>query len=438
LFFTHMREIITLQIGQCGNQMGTEFWKSICNEHNIDNEGNLISNKDLNDRKDIFFYESDDSKFIPRSVLVDLEPRVLSQLSQIFNRENIFMPNEGGGAGNNWAHGYHLGRKHQEGVMDIIRREAEGCDALEGFFVCHSIAGGTGSGFGSMILEQIKEEYPKNYTQTYSIFPNNEESSDVVVQPYNSILTLQRLAEFSDSVIVMDNSALGRLTLDSLRLDTPTYKHINTLISTVMSASTSTMRFPGFTFSDFASIYTSLIPYENLKFIVPSYTPFTFETLSKVVRKTSCGDVMRRLLLPKTRLATYETLKTTSAISILDILTGVDDPAEVHKSVMKIMDRNLVSFVPWMQPLFNICLSKQKTGSSRVSGLSLLNTTGISHLLNKIVGQFDKLRNKKAFLDIYKKYDIEVETFDDCRENIMKVIEDYTSAELPSFDKPEL
>jgi len=36
--------------------------------------------------------------------------------------------------------------------MEIVRREAEGCDALEGFFVCHSIAGGTGSGFGSMKL----------------------------------------------------------------------------------------------------------------------------------------------------------------------------------------------------------------------------------------------------------------------------------------------
>lgn len=433
-----MREIITLQIGQCGNQMATEFWKSILNEHNLDSDGSILSNQDLNDRKDIFFYESDDNKFIPRSVLIDLEPRVLSQLSPVFNRENIFMPNEGGGAGNNWAHGYYIGQKHKDDVMEIVRREAEGCDALEGFFVCHSIAGGTGSGFGSMTLEQLRDEYPKNYTQTYSIFPNNEESSDVVVQPYNSILTLQRLYEFSDCVIVMDNTALGKLTLDSLKIDTPTFRHINSLIATVMSASTSTMRFPGYTFSDFASLYTSLVPLKNLKFVVPSYTPFTFESISKIVRKTSCGDVMRRLLLQKTRLATFENFKTTSAISILNILSGVEDASDVHKSIIKIMDRNLIHFVPWMQPIFNVCLSKQKSKASRVSGLSLLNTTGISHLLNKIIGQFDKLRKQKAFMDIYKKYGIEVENFDECRNNILGIIEEYNSAEHTSYQEPEM
>ncbi|WUR04036.1 tubulin gamma chain (TBG) [Vairimorpha necatrix] len=433
-----MREIITLQIGQCGNQMATEFWKTILNEHNINSEGSLISNTDLNDRKDIFFYESDDNKFIPRSILIDLEPRVLSQLSPLFNRENIFMPNEGGGAGNNWAHGFFVGQKHKEEALEIVRREAEGCDALEGFFMCHSIAGGTGSGFGSMIMQELKDEYPKNYTQTYSIFPNNEESSDVVVQPYNSILTLQRLYEFSDSVIVMDNTALGKLTLDSLRIDTPTFQHINSLISTIISASTSTMRFPGYTFADYPSLYSSLIPFKNLKFLVPSYTPFTIETLSKIVRKTSCGDVMRRLLSSKTRLATFESYKSTSAISVLNILYGVEDTTEIHKSVMKIMDRKLINFVPSMEPIFNIALSKQPSVLSKVSGLGLINSTGISHLFNKIIGQFDKLRKQKAFMDIYKKYGIEVENFDECRENLVKISEEYSATELVNFNRPEM
>lgn len=431
-----MREIITLQIGQCGNQMGTEFWKSISSEHNIDIEGSLLTQQNLNDRKDIFFYESDDCKFIPRAVLVDLEPRVLSQLSPIFNRENIFIPNEGGGAGNNWAHGFSTGQKYKEEVMDIIQREAEGCDALEGFFLCHSIAGGTGSGFGSMLLEQIKSDFPKQYLQTFSIFPNNEESSDVVVQPYNSILTLDRLTEFADSIIVMDNTALGKITLDSLKVDTRTFKHINTLISTVMSSSTSTMRFPGYMYSDFASIYTSLIPFNNLKFIIPSYTPFVCDTLSKIIRKTSCFDVMRRLLHQKCRLATFEATKSTSAISVLNVLNGVNDSTEVHKSIMKIMDRNLLTFVPWMQPYFNVALSKQKSNSSRVSGLALLNTTGISLLLSKIVNQFDKLRKQKAFVEIYKKFNVDVDAFDESREKVRYAIEEYNKSE--GFSHPNM
>jgi hypothetical protein len=60
--------------------------------------------------------------------------------------------------------------------------------------VCHSIAGGTGSGMGSYLLERLNDRYPKKLIQTYSVFPNQEETSDVVVQPYNSMLTLKRLA----------------------------------------------------------------------------------------------------------------------------------------------------------------------------------------------------------------------------------------------------
>ncbi len=67
--------------------------------------------------------------------------------------------------------------------------------------LCHSIAGGTGSGLGSFLLEKLNDRYPKKLIQTYSVFPNSEEVSDVVVQPYNSILSLKRLALNADCVV---------------------------------------------------------------------------------------------------------------------------------------------------------------------------------------------------------------------------------------------
>ena len=33
-----MREILTLQVGQCGNQIGYKFWESISLEHGIDTQ----------------------------------------------------------------------------------------------------------------------------------------------------------------------------------------------------------------------------------------------------------------------------------------------------------------------------------------------------------------------------------------------------------------
>jgi tubulin gamma len=63
----------------------------------------------------------------------------------------------------------------------MIDREAEGSDSLEGFILTHSIAGGTGSGLGSFVIEKISDRFPKKISQTFSVFPNTDQTSDVVV-----------------------------------------------------------------------------------------------------------------------------------------------------------------------------------------------------------------------------------------------------------------
>lgn len=145
------------------------------------------------------------------------------------------MSKEGGGAGNNWASGYYQASQVHDTLMDMIEREAEGSDSLEGFVLCHSIAGGTGSGMGSYLLEQLNDHFPKKLIQTYSVFPNQSDShtSDVVVQPYNSILTLKRLTINADAVVVLDNTALNAIAAERLRLASPTVAQLNSLVSTV-------------------------------------------------------------------------------------------------------------------------------------------------------------------------------------------------------------
>ncbi len=217
------REIITLQVGQCGNQIGMEFWKQLCMEHGIGPEGIVAENAMYgDDRKDVFFYQADDDHYIPRAILVDLEPRVIKSIqnspySKLYNPENIFMSKEGGGAGNVWAKGYAEGERFQEEIVEMIDREADGSDSLEGFILIHSINGGTGSGFGSYILEKLNERFPKKLIQTYSVFPNLPDT-DIVVTPYNSLLTLKRLVLNADCVIVLDNPALNNIATDRIKL----------------------------------------------------------------------------------------------------------------------------------------------------------------------------------------------------------------------------
>ena len=82
-----------------------------------------------------------------------------SRYGDLFNPENVFISKDGGGAGNNWAKGYHAAEKVQEEIFEMIDREADGSDSLEGFCLTHSIAGGTGSGMGSHLLENINDRY---------------------------------------------------------------------------------------------------------------------------------------------------------------------------------------------------------------------------------------------------------------------------------------
>jgi len=87
---------------------------------------------------------------------------------------------------------------------------------------------------GSYLLERLNDHFPKKLIQTYSVFPNwDHTQSDVVVQPYNSLLTLKRLTLNADCVVVLDNTALNRIAVDRLRITNPTVNQLNSLVSTV-------------------------------------------------------------------------------------------------------------------------------------------------------------------------------------------------------------
>ncbi|XP_023581031.1 tubulin gamma-1 chain [Trichechus manatus latirostris] len=385
------REIITLQLGQCGNQIGFEFWKQLCAEHGISPEG-IVEEfaTEGTDRKDVFFYQADDEHYIPRAVLLDLEPRVIhsilnSPYAKLYNPENIYLSEHGGGAGNNWASGFSQGEKIHEDIFDIIDREADGSDSLEGFVLCHSIAGGTGSGLGSYLLERLNDRYPKKLVQTYSVFPNQDEMSDVVVQPYNSLLTLKRLTQNADCVVVLDNTALNRIATDRLHIQNPSFSQINQL--------------------------------------------------------TTVLDVMRRLLQPKNVMVSTGRDRQTNHcyIAILNIIQGEVDPTQVHKSLQRIRERKLANFIPWGPASIQVALSRKSPylpSAHRVSGLMMANHTSISSLFERTCRQYDKLRKREAFLEQFRKEDIFKENFDELdtsREVVQELIDEYHAATRPDY-----
>jgi len=104
------------------------------------------------------------------------------------------------GAGNNWAKGHYTeGAELVDSVLDVVRKEAECCDCLQGFQLTHSLGGGTGSGMGTLLISKIREEYPDRIMLTFSIVP----SPKVIL--FLCLFSLYLMLCFVNSFMIMDN-----------------------------------------------------------------------------------------------------------------------------------------------------------------------------------------------------------------------------------------
>lgn len=212
-----------------------------------------------------------------------------------------------------------------------------------------------------------------------------------------------------------------------------------------MSASTTTLRYPGYMHNDLAGIIASLIPTPRTHFLVTSYTPFTGDNIeqAKTVRKTTVLDVMRRLLQPKNRMVSINPSKSSCYMSILNIIQGEADPTDVHKSLLRIRERRLASFIPWGPASIQVALTKKSPylqHTNRVSGLMLANHTSVATLFKRIVQQYDPLRKRNAFIQQYEKeapFADGLGEFDEARAVVMDLIREYEAAEREDYLEPD-
>jgi hypothetical protein len=115
------------------------------------------------------------------------------------------------GRGNNWAHGY------SESIsLDYFRNCVEKQARFKGACFLHSVAGGTGSGLGSRLLQDIRDEYPKACLISFPILPFV--SGETAVQHYNQTLSLSWMQRYSDMICFFSNDQLYHSVSKQLQL----------------------------------------------------------------------------------------------------------------------------------------------------------------------------------------------------------------------------
>ncbi|KAI0812944.1 Tubulin/FtsZ, GTPase domain-containing protein [Xylaria sp. FL0064] len=255
-----MREIINVQIGRSGNYIGTAFWENICREHGLNSDGIYKGTSDLQlEGMGVYFNSVSDNKYVPRAVLLGMDPIYLdaalaSPFGRLFRKDNIVSGFDGLG-GNGYIGCYakqdNIADEALDVVLDAVRREAEGCDCIQGFQITHSLGGGTGSGTGALLLSRLREglfhladrydlfpvirnyhyvgssisviiviEFPGRSMATFSIFPSPRTMRHVV-ESYNALLSVPKLVEHSDEISCIDNGALNDICQRTLELAHP-------------------------------------------------------------------------------------------------------------------------------------------------------------------------------------------------------------------------
>jgi len=421
-----MREIVHIQAGQCGNQIGTKFWEVICGEHGVSPTGKYEGKSDLQlDKINVYFSEAT-GRYVPRAVLVDLEPGTMdacraSPYGKIFRPGNFVFGQSG--AGNNWAKGHYTeGAELIDSVLDVVRKEAEGCDCLQGFQITHSLGGGTGSGMGTLLISKIREEFPDRIMCTYSVFPSPK-VSDTVVEPYNATLSVHQLVENADEVMVIDNEALYDICFRTLKLPTPSYGDLNHLVSMAMSGTTCCLRFPGQLNSDLRKLAVNLVPFPRLHFFMIGIAPLTSRG-AKDYQALSVPELTQQMFDAKNMMCASDP-RNGRYLTAAALFRGRISTKQVDEQLLNILSKQAGYFVEWIPNNIKSSVCDIAPEGMKMSATFIGNSTSIQEMFKRVSDQFTLMFRRKAFLHWYTGEGMDEMEFTEAESNINDLVAEY-------------
>jgi len=434
-----MREIIHLPTGQCGNQVGGKFWETISGEHGVDQTGRYVGTSDNQlERINVYYNEASSKKYVPRAVLIDLEPGTMDAVRQgpfgeLFRPDNFIFGQSG--AGNNWAKGHYTeGAELIDSVMDVVRKEAESSDCLQGFQITHSLGGGTGAGMGTLLLSKIREEFPDRMICTFSVVPSPK-VSDTVVEPYNATLSIHQLVENADETFCIDNEALYDICFRTLKLTNPGYGDLNHLVSLVMSGVTTCLRFPGQLNADLRKLAVNMIPFPRLHFFVVGFAPLIAAGTQRF--KTYSVSELTQQMFDSRNMMTACDPRKGRYLTVAAVFRGKISMKDVDEQMSMIQSKNTSLFVEWIPSNVKTAVCDIAPTGLEMSATFVGNTTSIQELFKRISDQFTVMFRRKAFLHWYTGEGMDEMEFSEAESNMNDLLSEYQQYQDATAEGPE-
>ncbi|RZC39376.1 Tubulin C domain containing protein [Asbolus verrucosus] len=340
---------------------------------------------------------------------------------RLFSPDNFIVGREG--AGNNWAKGHYTeGAEIADATLDIIRKEAEGCDCLQGFQIVHSLGGGTGSGFGCLLLGKIREEYPDRIISTFSVIPSPK-VSDTVVEPYNTTMSIHHLVENTDETYMIDNEALYDICYRTLKLSAPALADLNHLIAAVMSGITTCIRFPGQLNADLRKIVVNMVPFPRLHFFMPGFAPLVSRS-NRPYQAVTVPELVCQLFDAKNMMCACDPRRG-KYLTAASIFRGRMSTKEVDEQMYNIQNKNSSYFIEWIPNNVKSAICDIPPRGLKMCATFIGNTTAIQELFKRVGEQFSAMFRRKAFLHWYTGEGMEEMEFTEAESNMNDLISEY-------------
>ncbi|XP_043114132.1 tubulin delta chain [Puntigrus tetrazona] len=442
--------VVSLQLGQCGNQIGHELFSVISEDANGPNRKKY---KQCSEER--FFHERSSGELVARSVLVDMEPKVISQAIAKASKSGRWRYGDEAhfsqkqGSGNNWANGFCVhGPRHGEAVEDLVRMEMERCDRLAGIFIMMSVAGGTGSGVGTYITQRLRDLYPNSFILNQVTWPYG--AGEVIVQNYNSVLTLSHLYQLSDAILVHENDTVHKICSRLMNI-----KHISISdVNKVIAHQLSSVLQPAYT-ADSACRYgtnpigellTRLVCHPEYKLLslcnIPqmsstslAYSVFNWPGLLKHLRQMLIASARMEegidwtvstpaAVASRGESSTNGTHKNFNlSLANLLILRGKDVSTAVTDGF-----KDPALYVPWLQPenSFSTWSSPVAFNGYEKSATLVSNNQSLLKPLDSIVRKAWNMFESRAYVHQYMKFGISEEDFLDSFTALEQIISSYT------------
>ncbi|XP_034108240.1 tubulin alpha-4 chain [Drosophila nasuta] len=449
-----MREVISIQIGQCGIQIGNACWELYLLEHGINLDGSRKTQEQLTESGSssatvgqstnandahTFFTETGNGKQVPRSIFVDLEPTVIDSVrtgatKDLYHPEQLISGKED--AANNFARGrYSIGKEVIDKVTARLQKIAEQCDGLQGFLIFHSMGGGTGSGFTSLLMERLSNDFSKKCRLDFAVYPSPKVST-AVVEPYNALLTTHSTIEHADCVFMVDNEAIYDICNNKLGVDRPAYRNLNRLIAQIVSSTTASLRFSGSMNVDLNEFQTNLVPFPRIHFPLVAYAPLmcaeraAHEQHAITALTNACFESSNMMVKCDPRAGKY--------MACCMLYRGDVVPKDVNAAVSAIKSKRHIQFVDWCPTGFKIGINYERPafvpdgdlGPTSRACCMLSNTTAISVAFTNLSYKFDLMFRKRAFVHWYVGEGMEEGEFTEARENIAVLESDFNEVGL--------